>query len=99
MNLFMTIVTPIILLAFGVSLVYYLFVFPREKDERRSLILQSAAAKAYFVLLFGIAVCIILGRIPSLSFDGEPFKYGIVLCIAASALVYSSFTVYYNRKI
>jgi|GEM_PF-1153620 hypothetical protein len=99
MNLFMTIMTPIILLAFGVSLVYYLVIFPKEKDERRSRILQIASEKAYLVLVFGIAMCIVLGRIPSLSFEGETFKSGIVLCIAISGIVYSCYTVYYNRKI
>ncbi|WP_246070765.1 SAM-dependent methyltransferase [Paenibacillus kobensis] len=95
----MTIMTPLMLLFFALSLVYYYAFFPREKDERTNQILRLSYSKAYYVLLFGLLVCFILGRIPTLDLHDDAFKNSILFALTASQAAMMASMVYYNRKI
>jgi len=95
----MTVMTPLTLLLFGLSLVYYLVFFPRKKDERTNQILRLSYSRAYYVLLLGLLVCFILARIPSLHLQDESFKNAILIALTAAQAAMTVSMIYYNRKI
>ncbi|GFN31655.1 hypothetical protein [Paenibacillus xylaniclasticus] len=96
--MFMTYLTPLALLIFGLSALYFAFIFPRGKDERTSIILKSAYQMAYYMMLIALAVLFIVAKYSGLESLNEHFKEAVMVVLLVAHLTFVVSAIYYNQK-
>ncbi len=94
----MTYLTPLALLVFGLSALYFAFIFPRGKDERTSTILKSAYQMAYYVMLIALAILFIVAKYSGIDSLDEHFKEAVMVVLLMAHLTFVASAVYYNWK-
>lgn len=96
--MYMVVLTPLALLFWGASILYFRFVLPKEKDERMDIIFKAAYKNAYSLLLIGIAFLFLLTKFSAMNVDLENFKNYILIILLISSVAYVSTVVYLNKK-
>jgi len=94
----MTYLTPLALLIFGLSVLYFLFAFPRRKDERSNAILKSSYQLAYYTLLFALVLLFAAAKFSGMEWLDDHFKEAVMVVLLAAHLAFVASAVYYNWK-
>lgn len=97
-DLFMTYLLPAALFIFFLSSLYFLFVFPREKDERYNLIMMHSFKYAYYVLMAMLLVTFIFSKLLNFEFVNEYFSEAILVDLLAAHLAFTLTAIILNQR-
>ncbi|GIQ69118.1 hypothetical protein DUZ99_10265 [Xylanibacillus composti] len=94
--MFMTYLMPAALFIFALSGVYFILIFPRERDERSNLILKHAFQNAYYVMLAALLVTFVLSKL--FEVVDEHFQEAVLVDVLAAHLTVMLTAIILNRK-
>ncbi|WP_338554056.1 hypothetical protein [Paenibacillus sp. KS-LC4] len=95
----MTYLLPAALFIFFLSSLYFLFVFPREKDERYNLIMMYAFKYAYYVLMVTLLATFILSKLLHFEVVNEYFTEAILIDLLVAHLAFTLTAIILNQRI
>ncbi|MCK6151864.1 hypothetical protein KZX62_21810 [Paenibacillus silvae] len=97
-DLFMTYLLPAALFIFFLSSLYFLLVFPREKDERYNLIMMYSFKYAYYALMAMLLATFIFSELLNFEFVNEYFTEAILVDLLISHLAFTLTAIILNKR-
>jgi hypothetical protein len=97
-DLFMTFLMPAALFIYFLSSLYFLFAFPRKKDERYNLIMMHAFKYAYYSLMATLLATFILSKLMNVEVVNEYFTEAILVDLLVAHLVFTLSAIILNKK-
>lgn len=94
----MTYLMPAALFVFMLSTVFFILVFPKEKDERYQMIVLHAFKNAYYVLMVALLVLFLFSKWPSFEVLNEYFKEAILVVLLVSHVTFTLTAIILNRR-